>query len=236
MRIAPFALLLFLPSLLAGAPPSHHDSTTAARLQQRGHDLRVAGRIDEARAAYDAAIDADSSFGPSFAGRAWLECLVGHFGAALEDVERARDRGVTAPELALVSGLAHGKLGEFDEAVTQLTVFIRAHPETPDGWYLRGLSRARLGDILEAVDDLTNAIQRGYADPRALIERAALHSTLGEDRLACADVRTAAARGLQGAAALVDQYCRDDAGSDGGGADPTPVSEARPMAPVVSAS
>jgi len=177
-------------------------------LRRRGRALREQGRVEEALAAYNRAIEADSAAGAAFAGRAYTHYLLGQRDSAWLDVTRARTRGFADPSLALIAGVVLGGMERYAESESELDVVVAAMPDAPDGWFFRGGVRARQGKLVEALGDFERAEAAGMTDPHLYIERAVVQSRIGNREAACTDLRRAADAGHAGAKAEADRLCK----------------------------
>lgn len=177
-------------------------------LQRRGRALRELGKLDDALAAYDRAIAADSGFGPAYAGRAYTRLLLGDLDETLRDVARARAVGLEDPQLALIAGMALVRLGRLAESETELDTFVAAVPGVPDGWYFRAIARARQGKESDALPDLDRAEAAGMSDPRLYAFRAEVQVGLGNRDAACTDLRRAVDAGYVEARTRLAELCK----------------------------
>jgi tetratricopeptide (TPR) repeat protein len=180
----------------------------ASLLQRRGRALREQGKLTEALAAYDQAVTADTAFGPAYGGRAYTRYLLDDLDGAVSDVARSRAAGVTDPQLALVAGMALGRLGRFADSERELDTFVAAYPHPPDGWYYRAIARARLGKSADALTDFGRAEAAGMTAPPLYAERALVYEHLGNHEAACTDLRRAADGGLAQAKELLGKLCK----------------------------
>jgi tetratricopeptide (TPR) repeat protein len=56
-------------------------------------------------------------------------------------------------------GIADGLVGDYDDAIQNLTEFIRSEPKEPIAWVMRGWVRARTHDYDQALLDFTEALR-----------------------------------------------------------------------------
>ncbi|MFP4360717.1 MAG: tetratricopeptide repeat protein, partial [Alphaproteobacteria bacterium] len=153
----------------------------AAALALAGDVLRAAGRLEEARARYDAALAADPDQPAARAGRARLHLEDGDLAAAdaLEVPEDDR-----SPALALAWADAAADRGELAAAIAKLDDVLAQNPGWLPALLRRGDAHRRLGQMAEASRDLERAVRLAATDPRARFRRGLLRRDLGDHEAA----------------------------------------------------
>jgi len=101
------------------------------------------------------------------------------FEASLESFNRAIEYNPLFAEAFLYKGLAQIELGQYREAVRNLTISIELDPAFSDqALYFRGVSRLYLDEFFEALNDLDIAIHLN-PDYAAYFQRGRVHHKLG---------------------------------------------------------
>jgi serine/threonine protein kinase/Tfp pilus assembly protein PilF len=139
----------------------------------RGVALAAAGRLDEARAAYDRALELDPDLVPARINRA-LACLeLDDAATALADLDAAiaRHHEDAATHAARAEALA--RLGRADEARLAFAAALGDRPDDPELRIARGMSRLE-GDPDDARADFEHALHVAPGEPRALLGLALL--------------------------------------------------------------
>jgi tetratricopeptide (TPR) repeat protein len=186
----------------------------AAGLFNEALALQSAGRLDEARTAYGAAIAIDPFYAHPFRTRGPYLLRRGRLQEAARVFESALELDPADPHALL--GLAMVALGQdrWVEATTFARRSLAGNPDAIDGWRTLGLASARLGDLTGAIHAYGRALSLGlhgasplggpwtsnptrrivdpkhWDDHRALAE---LHELAGSREAAAAHRRMAAA-------------------------------------------
>jgi len=95
----------------------------------RGLALARVGRLIEARAAYDRAVEADDSMVDALANRGLVALELGDASAAVDDLAQAVAKGRRDVDIQAALGEALGKAGRKDEAGRLLDKLVAEHPE-----------------------------------------------------------------------------------------------------------
>jgi tetratricopeptide (TPR) repeat protein len=137
----------------------------AAALALAGDILRAAGRLDEARARYDAALAADPRHPAARAGRARLHLADGDIAAADALAVPADDRSLA---LRLAWADVAADQGELEAAVAKLDGVLAQNPGWVPALVRRGDFHRRLGRMAAASRDLEEAVRLAStaAEPR----------------------------------------------------------------------
>lgn len=128
------------------------------------------GRYDAARAALDAAVDADPQCAQAWATRAVLAFETGDLAGAVHDFTRSLE--ITKDAVVFLNrGSVHQELNRWPAAIADFDRAVALDPEEPDGWLRRGTCRLRVGDLPGARLDferfLTLAPERSDEVPAA---------------------------------------------------------------------
>ena len=162
----------------------------AAALALAGDVLRAAGRLEEARARYDAALDADPDQPLARAGRARLHVADG-------DLEAADALEVPADDRSLALRLAWADTaadrGELAAAVDKLDGVLAQNPGWLPALLRRGDFQRRLGRMAAASRDLERAVGLAASDPAPRYRRGLLRRDLRDLEGALADFERAVA-------------------------------------------
>ncbi len=149
---APKPVVAQLPPPPAPVQPAGPPRADATALRQTADQLRKDGKLDEAAAAYQKAIDADR-------GNVDLYNELGncYFGLKRYNEAAQAFRDATARDASYALGwynLAHAlrKGDKKSEAVTAYRQYIRLKPDDPDPYYGLGQTLKALGDIPGAID------------------------------------------------------------------------------------
>jgi tetratricopeptide (TPR) repeat protein len=125
----------------------------------RGLALARAGRLHEARLAYDHAIALDSELLEARVDRALVELELGRPEAALPDLRAALDGGCHAVGVLAALGETLARLGRGAEADSTFTALLAANPRDPIVLVARGMSRLAL-DPAAARQDFESALEQ----------------------------------------------------------------------------
>ena len=140
----------------------------------RGLALARAGRLIEARAAYDRALEADDSMADALANRGLVALELNDAQAAVGDLQRAFDLGCREVGFQAALGQALGQAGRTTEAFELLDSLIDRHPGAPLPRVARGTLRITT-DPTAAEADFRAILARDQRHPRALYGLAWLH-------------------------------------------------------------
>ncbi len=169
---------------------------TAGSYDNEGLILREAGRMAEARAAFERAIARD----PGNASALWnLSDLLasGRASEAAADQDRADDLLVRALGAGLPDGAArlreraalYARAGEGERSVRLLHSATAAHPDNPDLWLLAGRYEVERHDCQGALDAFLHAERLAPANALAFGSAALARLCLGDAPGAAADLR-----------------------------------------------
>ena len=185
-----------------GRAARHYRETQRSRLGhaldelcRRGLEAEVAGRIDEARRAYDEALRRDPAHAEASARLAELARRRGDAAAALEHDLRALEAGERSSALLALAD-DYRRLGRFDDAMSAYRRVLARDPDHLTAWRaLRDLAveRGRWAESLDAQERLCRIAPR---EERAAEEagRAGLQYELGRALAASGDTVGAADR------------------------------------------
>lgn len=151
------------------------DPDHAAALALAGDVLRAAGRLEEARARYDAALAADPGEARARAGRARLHLADGDLEAADALEVPADDRSLA---LRLAWADAAADRGELAAAVAKLDGVLAQNPGWLPALLRRGDFHRRLGEMAAASRDLERAVALAATDPAPRFRRGLLRRDL----------------------------------------------------------
>ena len=140
----------------------------------RGLALARAGRLIEARAAYDRALEADGSMADALANRGLVALELNDAQAAVGDLQRAYDLGCREVGFQAALGQALGQAGRTTEAFELLDSLIDRHPDAPLPRVARGTLRITT-DPTAAEADFRAILVQDKRHPRALYGLAWLH-------------------------------------------------------------
>jgi tetratricopeptide (TPR) repeat protein len=153
--------------------------------------LSRSGRLTEAAAAYDRALELDDQFAEAWVDRGLALLELGHPEQALVDLERAIALNVRAPAVLASHAEALARVGRHADAETSFSEAIRSSPSDPTLVVARGFSR--LGrDQTGAAADFSRALELDPKCARAYLGRAHLVRTQNQ-RAALAQVERALA-------------------------------------------
>ena len=155
----------------------------ADALALEGDILRAAGRLDEARGRYRAALAADPNEPRARAGKARLFLEDGDREGALA-LDPALDADALALRLAWAD--AEAKAGDLRAAIAKLDAILARHPDYVGALVRRGDFHRRLGEIAAAHRDLETAVGVDAVSPEARFRRGLLKRDL-EDLEAARD-------------------------------------------------
>jgi len=89
-------------------------------------------------------------------------------------------------------GLVYRKMKRYDDAIADLTGYLKLHPKDPDTLFYRGLSYADGGDYNAALTDLNAYVRLAPNDPDGYYNRGRFRAKLGDSKGAIADLQLAA--------------------------------------------
>jgi tetratricopeptide (TPR) repeat protein len=160
------------------------DPDHAGALALSGDILRAAGRLEEARARYDAALAADPREPLARAGRARLHLADGDIAAADALAVPADERSLA---LRLAWADAAADRGELEAAVAKLDGVLEQNPGWLPALLRRGDFHRRLGRMAAASRDLESAVRLAPSDPAPRFRRGLLRRDLRDLEGARAD-------------------------------------------------
>jgi tetratricopeptide (TPR) repeat protein len=152
----------------------------AARLDRQGHDayvnlgrvLRREGRHEEAREAFDIAVQRAPSDPQALLGRGLARAATGDVRGAEQDFRRSAELGPNDAEPLLALGDLQRDLGAVSDAVTTYRAAIDREDADAASWL-------KLGNALALLEDYTGAAHAFEAAIRRSPELAAAHNGLG---------------------------------------------------------
>ncbi|GIX13935.1 MAG: hypothetical protein KatS3mg118_1894 [Paracoccaceae bacterium] len=116
------------------------------------------------------------------AGRLWL--AEEQFALSVEALTRAIALGLDDPDTRVMRAEAHGRLGQWQEAIADLNAALAVAPDRPDLLSLRAAARRRSGDAAGALADAEAALAVLPTYPEALFEKGAALAVAGRTRAA----------------------------------------------------
>ena len=158
-------------------PPAESVARAIAREVERGIQAIDAGRLEEGRAAFLAAIRS-TPIGPlayAHRGHAWR--YVGELVRARTDYEQALRSNPDCLEAVLGRGLLRSDEGELDAAVADFSAVLRREPEHYVALVSRALAWQAQGELDRALVDYSTAIALNHPTrPAALLNRGLLRA------------------------------------------------------------
>jgi tetratricopeptide (TPR) repeat protein len=128
-------------------------------LLQRGYLLQVLGRMDDARAAFTALIEAQPEFAAAYNNLANLEVEAsGNLETAAVHARKARSLDAAQPAIADTLGWIEWKLGNYAPALALLTEAAEKLGESPEVQYHLGMAHYSMGQATEASVALSKAV------------------------------------------------------------------------------
>jgi tetratricopeptide (TPR) repeat protein len=153
---------------------------SAARLVRKGARLRERGKLDEALAALDEAIDLDSKMAEAYAHRCACYCDLDEYAKAIEDANQAI---TLAPEKAnayLWRADAAHRLGQNESAIADLNKAQQFDPKDTWIYYKRGTARCAAEDYPAALADVDRFLEEHPEEAYGYETRASARRGLGE--------------------------------------------------------
>ena len=150
-----------------GALPSHLGAAAA-----KANALQLAGRTDEARAAFDELIAGFPENPLVYNNRGMFELAAGNGDAAREDFSRALDLNPNYHFALTNRGKASLDAGDTTAAIADFDRSLRIEPDQPGVYGFRGNAKLYAGDLAGAIADQTEAVRQAPTNPIA-------HSDLG---------------------------------------------------------
>lgn len=180
--------------LLGGLESRERDKkgVSPVLLVGKGDSLYENGHYEEAIAAYDRAIDLDSSCIPAFInrGKAYLEN--GEYEKAIEDFGRALGSDPQNVSLYVSRGSAFALKGDHGSAIKDYDSALHLNPELDEVYYNRGTALLHKGtDYRAAERDLTRFVARRPGDYRGHLNRGIVRSLMAEYPAALEDYERA---------------------------------------------
>ncbi|ANK79575.1 MAG: hypothetical protein TEF_01275 [Rhizobiales bacterium NRL2] len=168
----------------------------ATLYSSRGHAYNKKKYYHLALPDLDSATRHDPANGLHFHRRAVSLMELNRSGEALEDVERALERGHETDGVYLSRAVALSRLGRTDAAMKAYEVSMKKEPKLADSFYWRGWELARLGRDQEALADFSKAITLNPTHRKALINRAGAACRAGEPEITVKDNVDLISRGV----------------------------------------
>jgi serine/threonine protein kinase/tetratricopeptide (TPR) repeat protein len=128
----------------------------------RGLALARAGRLLDAKDAYDRALELQPKFAEALADRALVELELNQLEAARDDLIRARELGRTELAVTAALGETYARLGRRTDAERFFAALLAKNPDDPVARVARGMSRVHT-DPAGAKSDFSEVLQQ---DPR----------------------------------------------------------------------
>lgn len=163
-------------------------------LAARGYALFYLDKIDEARAAFNAAVRADPELFSAIVGRAMVHEHLGFYNAAMLDLERAIDLDSTEGQPFAIRGAIHLRFGRIDQAQRDLQYAVQSNPDDEESRlnlariFALNNNRAGAVELLEALID--EGEDPDYVAPGALL-RSQLSLALGSYDAGLEDAKVA---------------------------------------------
>lgn len=132
--------------------------------------------------------------------------LKGDLPASIKAFTRAIDQGLEPFKSHLSRGVAHLKLGEIDQALTDFEHSVALEQSSDRALFYRGIARLNQGKFSEAIDDLTTSIRLDPGRGAAFLARGLAHSELNHDKEAETDIRTAYAKNNTEIGTFLEEY------------------------------
>lgn len=136
------------------------------------------GKVDEAMAHYDRAIELSPVYAEAYYNRGSACAEQGAYERAVADFTRALELRPKDAVALNNRGNAHLTLGKYDAAIADYTAAIKIRPEYAEGYNNRGFAFGRAGDVIAALRDLDRAIELNPGYAQAYGNRAAAHFSL----------------------------------------------------------
>src|SRR5262249_53098947 len=161
-------------------PPPSSPAVAGAAARVRGDQLRLAGKGEDAAAAYARALAADPKDEAAMDGRVRALILAGRWSQALEEARRFAAASPKAPPRASALGEALYRAGRIPEASSVLTPVAAAENPPPRALMTLGLVRVAEGNEDEGARLLDRALALAPEDRDVLREAAGAAETRAE--------------------------------------------------------
>jgi tetratricopeptide (TPR) repeat protein len=146
----------------------------------RGLTLMRQGRIQEAIAAYTAAITIWPGFSLAYYNRSVAYRSLGMGEAALHDMDVAISTGQDRIHFLFTRSLVRKEVGDLEGAEADLSTALQMDPMAVDLLYNRSFARKHLGDHMGAMRDAEAALRMNSSDPKSWNLKGDLHLLFGE--------------------------------------------------------
>lgn len=172
-----------------------HRRARAKVLLARGLAIQAQGRHDAATDDLVASISADGGVGEAYYHRAVSGIATGRAKQAVRDCRTAISLGYDGASVRDLLGQGFLHLGQYQEAVAQLTSALKAQPESPMYLSRRADAHRALGNPQQAIMDITAALMVADKEvvPDLLSQRASCHWDQNDWDSAIADYKAALA-------------------------------------------
>ena len=170
------------------------DTTPAPRIAEnalthlnRGKDLFVESRFDEAIAEFERAIAIDSSLAEVYLFRGTSYIHKNEYDRAIADLDRAIQLNPNDAMAYSNRGFSQHQMGNHDQAIADFTEAIQINQNFAVAYSNRGFSQHQMGNHDQAVADFTEAIRLNPNFVEAFINRGYVYNILGDQVRAIAD-------------------------------------------------
>ncbi len=156
-----------------------------------------AGRLAEAIADYDAAIDQDPAYAEAYANRGVAYEKAGKIDQAIADYQKAIALDPSSAQTYFNLGTVYLGAGRLVDAVEQYDRAISLDPRHADAFHNRGVALADSGQAGGALEDYNQAISLNRNYDIAYFNRGSLYFEMGKTELARRDFRMACELGYE---------------------------------------
>ncbi|MEW4529757.1 tetratricopeptide repeat protein [Maioricimonas sp. JC845] len=155
----------------------------------RGICHRKQGRLEDALADFDQALQIDPDFADALNNRGLVRLMQNDLDAAEADFNRAIALRPDLAEPYANRGVVYRRRNRFDKAIADYTRALKRDPRHLDARYNRGLALAATGQPADAVDDFSTILQLDPTNADAWRERAFTYASVGQVRQCLADLQ-----------------------------------------------
>ncbi len=173
------------------APPDGTGPQTANEWVDRGHDLAAQGRVEEALAAYDRAIELDPRNATAFNNRGAVKADRGDVDGAIADYTRSIEHDPSNAHVWANRGRYRSGKGDHEGAIGDLERAVKLNPNLALAWCFLGTARREAGDLEGALRDADRAVELGPSLDIVFSHRGITHLERRDPARALADFERA---------------------------------------------
>jgi S1-C subfamily serine protease/lipoprotein NlpI len=175
--------------LMSAGGQTNHDISLL--FDRRALHFIEAGKLDNAMADYNKAIQLDPNSPFPYGGKGVIFATKGDYSHAIESVSAGLRLNPNDSQMYTLRGDSYSKIERFDLAIADYNSAMKIDPKSELALAGRGQSYFQIGELDRAIVDLSRAIQLDPSDPDPYLVRGRAYAKKGDYGRAIADLTTA---------------------------------------------